>query len=26
MGLFDFIVNQGKKLFGADDNDPAAKI
>lgn len=26
MGLFDFIVNQGKKLFNADDNDPAAKI
>lgn len=25
MGLFDFVINQGKKLFGADD-DPAAKI
>lgn len=25
MGLFDFVVNQGKKLFGKDD-DPAAKI
>ena len=25
MGLFDFLVNQGKKLFGAGD-DPAAKI
>ena len=25
MGLFDFVVNQGKKLFGAGD-DPAAKI
>ena len=25
MGLFDFVINQGKKLFGAGD-DPAAKI
>ncbi len=25
MGLFDFVLNQGKKLFGAGD-DPAAKI
>ncbi len=25
MGLFDFVINQGKKLFGADD-DPAEKI
>ncbi len=25
MGLFDFVVNQGKKLFGAGD-DPADKI
>jgi len=25
MGLFDFIIGQGKKLFGAGD-DPAAKI
>jgi len=25
MGLFDFIINQGKKLFGKDD-DPAEKI
>ncbi len=25
MGLFDFIIDQGKKLFGAGD-DPAAKI
>lgn len=26
MGLFDFIIDQGKKLFSKDDNDPAAKI
>ena len=25
MGLFDFVINQGKKLFGAGD-DPADKI
>ncbi len=25
MGLFDFVINQGKKLFGAGD-DPAARI
>lgn len=25
MGLFDFVINQGKKLFGAGD-DPAEKI
>lgn len=25
MGLFDFVIHQGKKLFGAGD-DPAAKI
>ena len=25
MGLFDFVINQGKKLFGAGD-DPATKI
>jgi len=25
MGLFDFVINQGKKLFGKDD-DPAEKI
>lgn len=25
MGLFDFVINQGKKLFSAGD-DPAAKI
>ena len=25
MGLFDFVIDQGKKLFGASD-DPATKI
>jgi hypothetical protein len=25
MGLFDFVIDQGKKLFGAGD-DPATKI
>ncbi len=26
MGLFDFVSNFGKKLFGKDDPDPADKI